>query len=140
MARHLLDRIAEPNINGLSYHPIAHPAILERNGQRSLLHLRHDGAGQEHGTSRRHRRIRADKSHIRPDETSRLRRGGGSMADITKLTIFVTDIANQEKVWKARAKFFEGDFPACSLVEVSALADLRILVEIEGVAHLGQSA
>ena len=65
---------------------------------------------------------------------------GGSMVDITKLTIFVTDIANREKVWKARAEFFEGDFPACSLVEVSALADLRILVEIEGVAHLGQSA
>ena len=65
---------------------------------------------------------------------------GGSMADITKLTIFVTDIANREKVWKARAEFFEGDFPACSLVEVSALADPRILVEIEGVAHLGQSA
>ena len=63
-----------------------------------------------------------------------------SMDDITKLTIFVTDIANREKVWKARAEFFEGDFPACSLVEVSALADPRILVEIEGVAHLGQSA
>ena len=52
----------------------------------------------------------------------------------------VDDIANREKVWKARAEFFEGDFPACSLVEVSALADPRILVEIEGVAHLGQSA
>ena len=43
-------------------------------------------------------------------------------------------------VSRYRTPSFEGDFPACSLVEVSALADPRILVEIEGVAHLGQSA
>ncbi len=63
---------------------------------------------------------------------------GGAMPDFVKLTIFVTNIANREKVWKARKEFFTGDFPACSLVEVSALASEEILVEIEGVAHLGQ--
>ncbi|MQG21798.1 MAG: RidA family protein, partial [SAR202 cluster bacterium] len=47
---------------------------------------------------------------------------GGKMADFTKLTIFVTRIQNNKQVWKARAEFFEGDFPACSLVEVSNLA------------------
>ena len=41
---------------------------------------------------------------------------GGKMSDFTKLTIFVTRIQNNEKVWKARAEFFEGNFPACSLV------------------------
>ncbi len=63
---------------------------------------------------------------------------GGSMADFVKLTIFVTRIDEREKVWKGRAEFFSGDFPACSLVEVSALATPEILVEIEGVAYLGQ--
>ena len=63
---------------------------------------------------------------------------GGAMSDFVKLTIFVTDIANREKVWKARREFFSGDFPACSLVEVAALASPEILVEIEGVAHLGE--
>ena len=62
---------------------------------------------------------------------------GGSMADIVKLTIFVTRIAEREGVWAARREFFEGAFPACSLVEVSALAP-GIMVEIEGVAALGQ--
>ena len=47
---------------------------------------------------------------------------GGKMADFTKLTIFVTRIENNKQVWKARAEFFKGDFPACSLVEVSKLA------------------
>ena len=63
---------------------------------------------------------------------------GGKMADFTKLTIFVTRIQNNNKVWKARAEFFEGDFPACSLVEVSKLANPNIFVEIEGIAHLGK--
>jgi 2-iminobutanoate/2-iminopropanoate deaminase len=31
---------------------------------------------------------------------------GGSMADIVKVTIFVTDISQREKVWKARQEFF----------------------------------
>ena len=63
---------------------------------------------------------------------------GGRMADFTKLTIFVTRIQNNKKVWKARAECFEGNFPACSLVEVSNLASPEIYVEIEGVAHIGK--
>src|SRR4051794_159442 len=60
-----------------------------------------------------------------------LEAAGGAMADVTKLTIFVTRIKNREQVWRARREFFEGDFPACSLVEVSALAAPEIKVEIE---------
>jgi 2-iminobutanoate/2-iminopropanoate deaminase len=63
---------------------------------------------------------------------------GGKMSDFTKLTIYVTRIQNRQKVWKARAEFFEGDFPACSLVEVSNLAGPTIYVEIEGIAHIGK--
>ncbi len=62
---------------------------------------------------------------------------GGAMGDIVKLTVFVTDITRNTEVWRARKEFFAGDFPACSLVEVRALAKPDTLVEIEGVAHLG---
>ena len=66
-----------------------------------------------------------------------LEAAGGSTTDVVKLTIFVTDITQREAVWQARREFFTGDFPACSLVEVSALAEPSILVEIVGVAHIG---
>ncbi len=65
---------------------------------------------------------------------------GGRMADVTKLTIFVTDISQREKVWAARREFFTGNFPACSLVQVAALAEPAIKVEIEAVAHIGAGA
>ena len=64
---------------------------------------------------------------------------GGAMADIVKVTIFVTDIKNREGVWKARQEYFTGNFPASTLVEVAALADPSIKVEIEAVAHIGAS-
>jgi enamine deaminase RidA (YjgF/YER057c/UK114 family) len=62
---------------------------------------------------------------------------GGAMADVVKVTIFVTDIAQREKVWRARREFFEGNFPASTLVQVAALADPSLKVEIEAVAHIG---
>lgn len=64
---------------------------------------------------------------------------GGGRADIVKVTIFVTDITQREQVWRARQEFFSGDFPASTLVQVAALAEPALKVEIEAVAHIGAS-
>ena len=64
---------------------------------------------------------------------------GGSMADVAKVTIYVTNIKNNTEVWRARKEAFTGDFPASTLVEVSALAKPQILVEIEAIAYIGSS-
>lgn len=66
--------------------------------------------------------------------------GGAQMDDVVKMTIFVTDIKNNKGVWQARQEFFSGDYPACTLVEVSALAKPEILLEIEATAILGCSS
>src|SRR5262245_23979170 len=65
---------------------------------------------------------------------------GGTMADVVKVTIFVTDITQREKVWRARREVFTGDFPASALVQVAALAEPSVKVEIEAVAHIGAGA
>jgi len=62
---------------------------------------------------------------------------GGTMADIVKVNIFVTDIDQRQEVWRARREFFTGDFPVSTLVEVSALALPEMEVEVEAVAILG---
>jgi enamine deaminase RidA (YjgF/YER057c/UK114 family) len=62
---------------------------------------------------------------------------GGAMADVVKVTIFVTDITQREQVWRARREFFTGNFPASTLVEVAALAEPALKVEIEAIAHIG---
>jgi 2-iminobutanoate/2-iminopropanoate deaminase len=64
---------------------------------------------------------------------------GGAMADVVKVTIFMTDITRRERVWRARAEVFTGDFPASTLVQVAALAEPSLKVEIEAIAHIGAS-
>lgn len=64
---------------------------------------------------------------------------GGAMDDVVKMTIFVTRIEHNTEVWRARREFFSGDFPACTLVQVSKLAKGEILLEIEAIAHIGCS-
>jgi enamine deaminase RidA (YjgF/YER057c/UK114 family) len=66
-----------------------------------------------------------------------LEAAGGSMADVVKVVIFVTDITQREKVWRARREVFSGDFPVSTLVQVAALAEPAVKVEMEAVAHLG---
>ena len=65
---------------------------------------------------------------------------GGQMSDVVKVIIYVTNIKNNTKVWKARAEFFKGNFPTSTLVQVAALAAPEILVEIEAIAHIGKGA
>lgn len=65
-----------------------------------------------------------------------LEAAGGQIDDIVTLTIFLTNMADNQQVWKARREFFSGDFPACALVQVSALAKPEIRVEIQGQARL----
>ncbi len=62
---------------------------------------------------------------------------GGTMGDVVKITIFVTDITQREKVWQARREVFAGDLPTSTLVQVVALAEPSVKVEIEAIAHIG---
>jgi enamine deaminase RidA (YjgF/YER057c/UK114 family) len=65
---------------------------------------------------------------------------GGTMADVVKIAMFVTDIGNGDKIWRARREVFTGNFPASTMVEVRALATPRTLIEIEAIAHIGKGA
>ena len=64
---------------------------------------------------------------------------GGSMADIVKVNIFLTDINDRQQVWEARREYFTGDFPVSTLLEVSKLVHPDMSVEIEAVGYLGAS-
>jgi 2-iminobutanoate/2-iminopropanoate deaminase len=59
---------------------------------------------------------------------------GGGMEDIVKVTVFITDMGLYDEIHEVRRRHFEEPFPASSMVEVSALIDPRLLIEIEAVA------
>ena len=66
-----------------------------------------------------------------------LESAGGGINDLAKMTVYLTDIRDRPAFYEARQRFFEGDFPCSTLIEIGALIDPRLLVEIEGIAVLG---
>lgn len=65
-----------------------------------------------------------------------LQQAGASLHNIIRLRIFVTDMSRHEAVLKAQGEFFATIRPAATIVEVTALIDKRLLVEIEADAVL----
>lgn len=62
---------------------------------------------------------------------------GGTMADVVKLTIYVTDASYRGAVVAARQRHFpDGRYPASTYLVISALAVPQLLVEIEAVAMI----
>jgi len=60
-----------------------------------------------------------------------LQQAGATMANVVRIRTFITDMGKYPDVLKAQGEVFENIRPAATLVQVVALIDERLLVEVE---------
>jgi len=62
---------------------------------------------------------------------------GGSIADVVKMTVYLTNMDDRAELLRAREGFFSPPMPCSTLIGVSALARPDLLVEIDATMILG---
>ena len=62
--------------------------------------------------------------------------GGGTLADVVKVTFYLTDVRYRPDLVPIREEFFGPKLPASTLITTPALAHPDYLIEIEAIAFV----
>ena len=80
--------------------------------------------------------IRAQTHRVFNNLAAVAREGGGSLDNVVKLTVFLTDISDFALVNEVMAEHFNPPYPARAAVGVAALPK-GVPIEIDAIVHLG---
>ena len=80
--------------------------------------------------------IKAQTAKVIENIRNILRAEGGDLSNLVKVTVYTTDMRHFDAISEVRRRYFTGDLPTSTIVEVSKLAQPDLMIEIESVAVL----
>ncbi len=112
--------------------PISHFTHVVKAGQLVFVSgcVATDGGGKLVGGSD----VVAQTRQVHENLKACLAAAGATFADVCKVTVFVKNIDDREKINTVRKEYFGAHRPASTLVEISRFAREGMLVEIEAIA------
>lgn len=103
-------------------------------GDVALLFVSGQVAVDEHGEVVGAGDITAQATRVFENLKAVLASAGASLDDVLKLTTFLRDMGHRAALGEVRKRYFTGDLPASTAVEVSRLARDEWLIEVEAIA------
>jgi 2-iminobutanoate/2-iminopropanoate deaminase len=113
-----------PQVKGPYVHAVKHHGLLYISGLTAL------------GTESQEHDVESQTLAIIQQIISILEQEKCDKADLIKLTIFVKNISQLPLIRPVLFDFYEGNLPACSLVEVSNLIHPDLQIEIEAIVAI----
>lgn len=105
-------------------------------GDGRIVHLKGQVALDRDGRIVGRGDMRAQTRQVLENIAAVLRAVGGRMEDVLSLTHYVTDIRAFAGVGDIRREFFQEPYPVTTTVQVAALYDLDLVIEMSAIAEI----
>jgi 2-iminobutanoate/2-iminopropanoate deaminase len=112
--------------------PISHyvDAVVAGN----TIYVSGCGATDANGTLVGRGDITAQTRQTLDNMTIALAAAGGTLDDVVKVTVYLADVNDRQKVNEVRKAYFKDNKPASTLIQISKFALDGMLIEIEAIA------
>jgi len=116
------------------YDPPGYSQAIKVTGAQTILFLAGQVAYDKDGGAAHPGDFTAQARQVFSSVRALVEAGGGTLANVVKITTYVTDVRHRPEFRALRDEFFGAKGPASTMVEVSKLAHPDYLIEIEAIA------
>jgi enamine deaminase RidA (YjgF/YER057c/UK114 family) len=127
-----IDRYCAPGV----FDPPSYTQAAKVTGGRTFLFLSGQVAYDAKGKSAHRGDFAAQARAVFQAVQAQVEAGGGTLADVVKVTTYLTDIRHRADLLPVREAFFGKKMPPSTLVAVAALAHPDWMIEVEAIAVL----
>jgi 2-iminobutanoate/2-iminopropanoate deaminase len=118
------------------FDPPSHAQVTKVTGAQTLLFVSGQVTFDETGGPAHGRDFEAQARAVLEAVKAQVEAGGGTLADVVKLTTYLTDMRYREALVPIREEFFGPKLPAHTQVAVSALGRPEWLIEVDAIVAL----